>query len=258
MPARKVWNPVPSLDLLDIYHQYCQKLDDINYEKKYTDNMKWFKASSAGNCHYQHLLGQQFKPDKLDALNLRWMRLGTIVHNDFERALKWAVKTKRIPSHIEVLMEQNIEIKQLNVRGHFDYLIIDRKAMALILWDLKTAKTYKWSLLFGQRRGQDTSIMYQFQACTYFLWVMKTYPEITDKFMGLMYYKKDDSRMMSVEVGLNYIGETIDYWTGVGDFVEEYTGKEDEVQPGVTPCVPMEEWNCKYCSYASHCGSPFK
>jgi len=102
------------IDIESVYHTYLQFVQDL-HGQKYEKHKGWFSASSAGSCYRKQL--HRTRGDKktdLKPRNMRLLRLGTIVHNDIEKAFKyWCEVTQ--PVHQRVLIEHTIELKELNV-----------------------------------------------------------------------------------------------------------------------------------------------
>lgn len=252
-----------AINIIDIYHKYLDKKNGQNYQDRYKGNEKYFKASGAGGCYYKHLLGTKYKSDTpltpggvMTYQGMRNMRFGTILHTDMQTALKEEIKAG-LPDGIEILVEQEIILDKLNVRGFLDYAIIDHNIKSIVLSDIKTLHSYKWSLMFGRKRqvlrDANESKMYEFQLATYMIWFIKEYPEYNNEMMFL-YYKKDNSLIKCLPNPAGYISDAVDYWLGVNEFCEEET--EKSVILGVTANCPMADWECNYCFYASHCNSP--
>jgi hypothetical protein len=80
----------------------------------------------------------------------------------------------------------------------------------------------------------------------------------TDVEMYLCWYNKDNSTMKTpIEVDGGWIDEAEAYWFDLWNTIDEI-GNPDEMIPGVTDGVPMnEEWECNYCPYNHLCNSKF-
>ena len=77
---------------MQIERMYSEFLDSKNedYKKKYKGLEKSFSASSAGHCYKKHMFKVTEAPQKeIEARSQRILRLGTLVHQDFEDAIKY-------------------------------------------------------------------------------------------------------------------------------------------------------------------------
>ena len=80
---------VSPVDIEGIYNSYLEKENETNREKRYKGKESWYHASGAGSCsrqlYYESVLRAEPTND-LKNRNRRVLRLGTIVHNDFDKA----------------------------------------------------------------------------------------------------------------------------------------------------------------------------
>ena len=77
--------------VVDVYNKYIKYKNDKNREKRYEGNERWYHASGAGSCsrklYFESV--EQVKPtNPMNEDTLRLLRLGTIVHDDLEKALE--------------------------------------------------------------------------------------------------------------------------------------------------------------------------
>ena len=159
---------------MQIERMYSEFLDSKNedYKKKYKGLEKSFSASSAGHCYKKHMFKVTEAPQKeIEARSQRILRLGTLVHQDFEDAVKhyinngtdlYATSTsgegKSTVYYTKVSGEQDkrfyvehrIEIPEYNVVGHLDFAVADKNNKDVYIYDYKTAASYKCSLKFGR------------------------------------------------------------------------------------------------------------
>jgi hypothetical protein len=78
------------LNLETIYDNYLDRLQEER-EEKHKEFKKWFSASTAGSCYKKQWYKlNEFEAEPFDIRTKRLLRLGTIVHKDFEEALKQA------------------------------------------------------------------------------------------------------------------------------------------------------------------------
>ncbi len=235
------------LDIKDIYAGYLKKLNEENRINRYEDKESWFHASSSGMCmrkiYYNSV--EQVEASPIDDNTLRLFRLGDLVHNDIQDALQlYAEKEK-----VDVLIEEEIRIQDINVRGFFDICIVDDDAM----YDVKTCNSFKWRNLFGRTPDPEPAENYALQLGTYAYWYQQKYDVELQK-LALLYYNKDTSLMREVNVPKSFIIKAYEYWKDVN---ERFKIGIPEVSLGT---APVYEWECnvKYCGYYNHCGGGLK
>ena len=126
------------LDVKEIYAGYLKKLNEDNRINRYEDREHWFHASSSGMCmrkiYYNSV--EKVESTERDENTLRLFRLGDLVHGDIQDALTLHGEKERV----DVLIEEEIQIQDINVRGFFDICIVDDDAM----YDIKTCNSFKW------------------------------------------------------------------------------------------------------------------
>jgi hypothetical protein len=219
------------LDLITMYTDYLHDVNKQKVESRYTGREEWFHASGAGMCLRKHrfahidMIESAPKSDK----SMRLLRLGELVHDDFEKAVHHFVDKYNIED-AELLTEQEIKIPEWNVRGFFDVVI----GSTGILYDIKTASSFKFKKLFG--RSPD--------------------PKEYDKRlrMALVYYNKDNSQIRELFINRNCIRLASEYWKMVN---EQVTMGVPPVHLGTSPAYGWE-CNPEYCQYFKHCGGGLK
>ena len=123
-----------------IYEAYIQEENKKNVDERYVGNEKFFHASGANMCMRKHWYQTHKAPvtNPSSITGNRIMRLGTVVHNDYENALKWHQNLEKSPNHIldtiktissirTIRTEGEIQIPEYNVRGFYD----DNKVLSL-------------------------------------------------------------------------------------------------------------------------------
>ena len=78
------------VDITKIYHDYTKDLNNKNRENRYEGKEHWYHASGAGSCSrklYFESVEQAEPTNPMDERTYRLLRLGTMVHDDFEKAL---------------------------------------------------------------------------------------------------------------------------------------------------------------------------
>ena len=236
------------LNMNNNYYKYIRKLNERKVDDRYKGKEHYFHASSAGLCLRKHYFGavEQVEPSPPEGISLSRLRLGDLVHGDIQESLK----DFETAEGYRYIMEDEIILEELNVRGHFD--VLDRKKKKLV--DIKTVGGYKWKMIFG-RNASDTVENYKLQLGTYGLGVERKY-NIKLKKMSLLFYKLGDPKatdMRELNVPLFYMKEAEKYWK----FVNEKTKSLPDLEIGE---APAEGWECNpsWCGYFKHCGGGLK
>ena len=230
------------INIEQIYNNYLEE-KRVENRKKYEDVKGWFSASAAGSCFRKQLYRTMDLPiDPMDIRSNRLLRLGTLVHADFEKALS---------GHVEevstIVTEHRIKIPELNVVGHLDVGVINAKQDKIEVYDIKTAGAWKWRMKFGKNPDRNPSINYELQLATYGIGLGNEF-DITDIDLYIMWYNKDNSSMRKEQVSNLYMEEAFDYWTDLNG-VKEETLQPEELIPGKHDNVPIYNWECKYCEF---------
>jgi len=234
----------------EVYETYLRKESTKSWVEKHVEKEEsvWFSASSAGHCYrkqkYKLLKEKAEAPDRKGLFR---MRIGDLIHEDFQKALLTYYK-----DHL-VLTELEIELKELNVRGYLDILIIDKQEADLK--DIKTSAAYAWKRKFGriENRAPTQSEKYELQLGTYGLGLEET-KGLQLVNMDLIYYKKDDASIKFVNINDGYKEKAKEYWKEVSSVCKQDL---DKIIPGEDIGVPFESWECNYCQYKKVCPSPF-
>jgi len=247
-----------NLDLKEIYNDYLTEIESINkfnYKKKNPN--KYYRASAAGHCfkkHWYAINGYEGKSSG-DDRSKRLLRLGTIVHEDIEKAIDW--HDNKISDdlsneyNVSFHTEYAVLIKELNVMGSADIVLLDSEGTASVL-DIKTTHSYKWKMMFGRNKDKNPSRMYELQLGTYALGVCNQENINPDSIsLYLVYYKKDDSSMKYVDVNPVWMDNAAEYWVTLNETLSLV--KEEADLPRDTLNVPIENWECRYCQFESIC-----
>ena len=139
------------IDIEGIYSDYLDKKQEENRLNRYSGNESWYHASGAGSCSrklYFESVEQVEPTNPIDAKTKRLLRLGNVVHDDFEKALHYynrdnnrdnnrdissdkekENKEKEIKFHTE----GEIRVEELNVRGFYDIVVEGKE---VYLYDL--------------------------------------------------------------------------------------------------------------------------
>jgi len=242
-----------------IYEDYIDQKNEENRLERYEGKESFYRASSSGFCsrkiYYESV--EKIEPtNPVESKGKRIMRLGTVVHDDLQNALVYynninnikldnkekEIKNKQKESfHIE----KNIEIKELNVRGHYDCVF---EGDNVYLFDFKTIANWSYSKKFGHKKDFDPSIHQELQLGTYGYAVKEEFGRLDG--MYLVYYNKDNSMMNSANVSLGYVNRAYNFWYNIN---EEHKKGLPPFRDGVSP---VQSWNCSYCPYLDHCKPP--
>ena len=131
-----------------------------NYNTRYKGKEGYYHGSSAGFCSrkiYYQSIEKIKETNKPKPKSNRIMRLGTIVHEDFEKAFSLYnnnIYNKLIyrnsnkkennikEKQIEFLFENEVIVEDLNVRGFYD--LVAKCDDEVYLYDLKTMGSWPW------------------------------------------------------------------------------------------------------------------
>ena len=102
------------LNLKEIYNDYLTEIELKNKEvyKKKNPN-KYYRASAAGHCFKKHWYSiNGYEGKGMDDKSKRLLRLGTIVHEDIQKAIE-LYQSNNLPSKNEEVLfqEYNINFK---------------------------------------------------------------------------------------------------------------------------------------------------
>ena len=242
------------INIEEIYQEYLNQLR-VENKKKYVDYKGWFSASSAGSC-YRKMMYRTMDIDTPppEIRSNRLLRLGTVLHNDFEKAMNM-YKENNPNDDIDIALEKRITIPELKVVGHLDIGIVHKDKEYIKIYDLKSCGAWKWRMKFGRKPDKNPSTNYELQIGTYGMGLGREY-EITDVDLSLLWYNKDTSAMREENVNSIWIEEAFEYWTDLNEVIDSIS-KPEELTPG-DPNVPIYAWECKYCEYKdTHCPGVF-
>ena len=247
------------LDIISIYNNYLQAIEeDRKEEYKQSNKNKFFRASMAGSCHKKHLYYlQDAEAKEMATTSRRLLRLGTIVHKDFEDALV----THSLNSDVSIMCEFEIEIPRLRVQGTLDIAYMNNETDTIEIYDLKTVGSYKWTKMFGHIKNRDKNPTknYELQLGTYALGMQESNnEELWEYALYLIYYKKDTSAIKPVQISNTYITEAQLYWEQLNESTENGKLAPEDLIAGSAPSTPVYEWECKYCQFSPICDTPFR
>ena len=260
-----------------IYHKYLLHKNEENRKNRYEGEEDWYHASGAGFCSrklYFESVEKTEPTNTADDRNLRVMRLGTVLHEEFENALLYynninninnINNTTNINNNCEVsiaedcrqdcgfLVEGEIKLPEYNVRGFFDILYINRSSsgeqLSVELYDLKSASNWNFRKKFGSKiLFPPENRNYNLQLGTYGLAIKKKYGSLNK--MSLLFYNKDNSKMAEESVSLDFLDKAKRYWHSIN---EEHSKGLPGFQYGTSPAYA---WCCGYCQFKDRCNPP--
>jgi len=245
---------IVSQDFLEvIYDDYLNDLQDKRSKEVYVGHEDKYNASSAGQCFKKHWYKtNKYEGTPIDQRTNRLFRLGTLVHEDIQLAI---IKYKEEKNKdLTIGIETEVHIPSFNVRGHIDVVIINDDSKEILIYDMKTAHSFKWKLLFGQikNRKPNADDGYRLQIATYILGMQHNAKYIDYDYEAILwYYKKDTSHTKSSYVDKRWIQQAIDYWGEVNTTLEGIEEPDD--LPRGSYGIPNEDWECGYCPFESIC-----
>jgi hypothetical protein len=260
-----------------IYDAYLDKLQEER-EKKNKEYKKWFSGSSAGSCYkkqWYKLNG--YEPEPFTPRIKRLLRVGTILHKDFEDAIKWHYSNGESDGNtwVDSYTEHEIKIPEINVVGHLDHCTVVRNTTTKVdvyIGDLKTIASYGWTSKFGReakKRGinvHSTLGHYELQVGTYALGMllqiapetfkpMLDVPQMFDKIdefenditLNIIWYNKNNSDVNVTQIPNEAIGAALSYWIDLNEFIDDDADPECEldiadIAPEGAIGVPMMDW----------------
>jgi len=233
--------------LNEVYDSYLRKKNHSKSASRYVGMEEWFHSSRAGLCHRKHFFGsiQKVKGSELSEDTLRIFRIGELIHEDIQEAVRQYAEQEAVP----IFIEKELFLPALNVRGFIDLAIVDED----ILYDIQTCNSYKWKMMFGRSVDQSPSENYALQLATYGLWYLENYGAL--KGMKIVYYNKNNSMMREVDIPMESLSKAQQYWESV---VADC--KSESPPPLELGVSPVYKWECnpKYCDYYEVCGGGIK
>ena len=251
-------------DIGQVYAQYLDAENKKNRLERYDGKEYYYHASGSGTCsrklYFQSVA--KVEPTNLPvAKSMRVMRLGTILHTDIQNSLI-LYNNNNINNNINnnnsselhktvgkgrFVIEEEVIIGELNVRGFFDFLQIlneGKSGEGFFLYDIKTAADYSFKKMFGIGASKRMT-HHELQLATYGYAVREKYGELGG--MYLMYYNKSTSVIKYAEVPLTMLNTAYMFWANIK---KEHSNGLPKFQDGVSPVMT---WECNYCNYLDHC-----
>ena len=266
----------------EIYHDYLLHKNSVNTEERYKGKEGWYHASGAGLCsrklYYQSVEKLQVPPKKFKDLDAkkraykRQARLGVEIHEEIQSSLllynniynnnilnkkeNKENNKKEIKEKLKFIVEGEITIPSLNVRGFYDVLLLDAslpefKDKPLVkLYDIKTMNGYKWARHFprGTRTPVNEAENYRLQLATYGIAIKEEYGNLD--YIAFIYYNINTQTMRESSIPLDYLEKARRYWYSVN---EEHSRGVPEFRLGTSPA---EKWVCNYCDFKEYCKPP--
>jgi len=250
-------------DLGQVYAQYLNAENEKNRLERYDGKENFYHASGSGTCSrklYFQSVAKVEPTNPPNAKSMRVMRLGTILHEDIQNSLiLYNNNNNNINNNntseltLSVLeksfvIEGEIIIEELNVRGFFDLLQVPNSEGedrgGFFLYDIKTAADYSYKRLTGTGKSYKMN-HHELQLATYGYAIKEKYGELDG--MYLMYYNKNNSELLYIEVPLTMLNTAYMFWANVN---KEHSKGLPPLQDGVSPVM---KWECNYCAFLDHC-----
>ena len=103
------------IDIEGIYNDYLDKKQEENRLNRYSGNESWYPARGAGSCSrklYFESVEQIESTNPIDEKTKRLLRLGNIVHDDFENALHSYNKDNNKDTNKDINKDSNREVEK--------------------------------------------------------------------------------------------------------------------------------------------------
>lgn len=230
------------MTIQEIYSKYLTKRNEDTQAARYKSKERFFHSSGAGLCIRKHYYSavEQVEGKSFEDKTLRIFRIGNLIHEDIQNALREYAEQEPI----RIFIEKELFINEYNVRGFIDLALVDDD----VIYDIKTCNSFKWTKMFGAVKDKNPSVQYEMQLATYGLWYLDNYKVLNG--MKILYYNKNNSDMREVDVPMIYLDKADAYWE---QCCEAVIGK-DEPPPINLGTSPAYKWECNYCQYHSICG----
>ena len=252
------------MNVHDIYINYLKYKNEEHAEER---NDGKFHASSAGSCYRKQMYRlEEYPQDSMDESSYKVLRLGTVVHKDFENAIHHHLESNAkeiMDKKLSIFSERKVNLDKYNVTGTLDIGEYIEDDGIFNLYDLKTAAAYKWSTMFGIKKNRQPTFeydKYRMQLATYGMAIQEEL-EVKELNMFLVFYNKNTSMIREVKVYADeWIEKAKDYWEELLSLSKTMKDGlfEEKLRPGWQLGVPYEDWECKYCNYKTICPSKLK
>ncbi len=146
----------------------------------------------------------------------------------------------------EVLIEKDMHLEDLNVRGFADLVVLTNDDR-VYLYDFKTINDWSYKMKFSKKYKDkaEGSIHQELQLATYGIWLERVYGKVDG--MYIIYYNKNTSIMKQLEVPNDRISDAISFWK---ETIDNHKDGLPRLQENVSPVM---KWECSYCEYLTKC-----
>lgn len=239
-----------------IYDDYVlYKANSSTAERNNNKTAGWFNISSAGSCYkkqYYYITNTK-EPDSPSIDSLKKMRIGTVMHNEFEEAMLHHAKHNK--QDTTIFTEYPVKLNEYMVEGTLDAAILTDNTLHVADW--KTMASYPFKLRFGRDRQKNTkrvSTNYELQVCTYAIALAETIKHEGELIVYLVCYNKDTSKMKAISIPLHFIDEARYYWEDLSDCINELDKDILNIHPNDNMLnIPNADWECNYCNFKTKC-----
>ena len=145
----------------------------------------------------------------------------------------------------QMLIEHPVDVPDMNVKGFVD-IVTELESGEVYVYDIKTIGSWSWRFKFGRKKESKPSIHQELQLGSYGFAIREQFGRCDGLF--LLYYNKDNSDVRQLEVDLDFIDQSYNYWTRVQD-LHNVQGLP-YLQDGESPVM---SWECKFCQYKDLC-----
>lgn len=244
------------MELKELYNSFLVAHNQQSQIKRKESKTRGvFSVSDAGSCYKKiYYNSMQIEPsNEPNEESLAKMRLGTLVHADYEKAMEHA--ENNAPDTLEFYSEYPVSMPDLNLEGTLDIAIHDTENQVLYVADVKTIGAYPYKLRFGRDKARNKSKVssnYELQVCTYAI-ALANALMVEDVRPTLIFYNKDTSRQKIINVPLQYMDEALFFWEDVYEIIQEMGENMLDIEPNSMIGVPNAEWECRYCNFKDKC-----
>ena len=144
----------------------------------------------------------------------------------------------------QMLIEHPVDVPDMNVKGFID-IVTELESGEVFVYDIKTIGSWSWRFKFGRKKESKPSIHQELQLGSYGYAIREEFGRCDGLF--LLYYNKDNSDVKQLEVDIDFIDQSYNYWIRVQDL---HRNGLPSLQDGESPVMA---WECKYCQYKDLC-----
>ena len=259
----------------DIFVSYVDQDGSSSREELYRDKPEdHFSISSAGKCFLEQSLKyiNTTPTNKPDADGFKRMRDGTQMHEDLNKAIKWATAENfdNWNELYEKRTEKYVKLQDVPVHGHYDLALINHEKRHFLMVDFKTVSTWVWASV-----KKDPKRNHKMQVYTYALGLAEELKkqELKDYTFEcfIFYINKNDIKFHVTHVQEDWEEMALSYWNNLVHFkdnenlddikykhgslayIELLARYKSLEMDGMIGGVPFAAWECQYCDFQDMC-----